>query len=247
LQHFITWISELPGRRAAIARQRYNASAAGSMPFHDDPRSRTFLNGEICPEAMEVIYSDAQVRAMFEAMGWMELGPRFFRSPAHVMCEAEEVQRLGVIPSYGDTLWIGFGNSSYSVGDGCSYLNARDIEDYIQRVEGGTLPIRHWALLDATQRATRDVTFALMYAPFIDVYHARERYGEAALSQIVPALPRWAEMGLASFNGDGFFLNNDGKLLHLQMIPQLYTAPDLHLFDAARLRRKSAGKAYRGY
>jgi coproporphyrinogen III oxidase-like Fe-S oxidoreductase len=134
------------------------------------------------------------------------------------------------------------------VGDDCTYLNARDREDYVARVARGGLPIKHWATLDARQKATRDVTFALMYAPFIDVGKARRRYGEESVTAMDPVLRRWADLGLGSYDGDLFFPTSDGKLLHLQMVPMLYDARrDSGLFDGARLRRKAAGRAYRGY
>ena len=45
------------------------------------------------------MWCDARARAMFEPLGFTELGPRFYRSKRHLWCELEEVLKLGVVPT----------------------------------------------------------------------------------------------------------------------------------------------------
>lgn len=218
-------------------------------PFHDDPRSRTFHHDGLCPEPFDVFYADAEARKQFEELGWLELGPRFYRSPAHAACEFNEVMRLKVVPGYGDTLWLGFGNSAYSVGDRSTYLNVRDAEQYCDRVEAGELAIEHFRELDRAQQAARDLTFALLYAPWVAAGRIAQKYGEETVAPHLPHLRRWAALGLGTFDEDWqlFTLNRIGKLLHQQMIPSLYLPEDRREFDLVMIRRRESGKAYRGY
>jgi len=218
-------------------------------PFHDDPRSRTYQHEGLCPAAQQVFWADAQARSHFEALGWLELGPRFFRSPAHAACEFNEVMRLKVVPGYGDTLWLGFGNSAFSVADESTYLNIRDAERYCEKVEAGEFAIEHFRTLNRPQQAARDLTFALLYAPWIAAGRVAQKYGAETVARHVPQLRRWAELGLGTFDDEWqlFTLNRLGKLLHQQMIPQLYLPEDRRDFDLVMIRRKEAGRAYRGY
>ena len=218
-------------------------------PFHDDPRSRTYHHDGLCPDAIDVLHADAQGRAHFEGLGWLELGPRFFRSPAHAACEFNEVMRLKVVPGYGDTLWLGFGNSAYSVGDECTYLNVRDTEGYIEKVQAGGMAIDYFTTINRAQKAARDLTFALLYAPWTAAGRGAQKYGDDTVEPHLAHLRRWARLGLGTFDEDWklFTLNRLGKLLHQQMIPTLYLKEDRRDFDLVMLRRRDAGRAYRGY
>lgn len=218
-------------------------------PFHDDPRSRTFHHDGLCPDPVDVFHGDAQARARFEKLGFLELGPRFYRSPAHAACEFNEVVRLKVIPGYGDTLWLGFGNSAYSVGDQSTYLNARDPDRYIGKVEAGGFAIEHYLTLDRHQQAARDLSFALLYAPWVAAGRVADKYGAETVSAHLPHLRRWAGLGLGSYDEDWklFTPNRLGKLLHQQMIPSLYLPEDRRGFDLVMLRRREAGRSWRGY
>jgi oxygen-independent coproporphyrinogen III oxidase len=216
--------------------------------FHDDPRSPSFTDEKLCPSAEDVMFNDAEARAMFAERGWSELAPRFYRSPALVAAEIEEGKRLAdVIPSFGETVSVGFGNSAFTVGDACTYINTRDLNDYCDRVEAGGSPIKYWTALDELQKATRDVTFGVLYAPTVDVKRTREKFGAGSTAAMEAKLRRWADLGLASFDGDAFKLNDFGKLVQLQMIPELYPQNDASAFGGALHRRKLLGKSYRGY
>lgn len=218
-------------------------------PFHDDPRSRTYQHDGLTPAPFDVFFADAQARQHFEQLGWLELGPRFYRSPAHAACEFNEVMRLKVVPGYGDTLWLGFGNSAYSVGDESTYLNARDADRYCEKIEAGEFAIDHYRTLDRTQQAARDLTFALLYAPWVAAGRIAQKYGAETVANHVPHLRRWAQLGLGTFDEDWqlFTLNRLGKLLHQQMIPQLYLPQDRREFDVVMIRRRESGRAYKGY
>ena len=218
-------------------------------PFHDDPRSRTYHHEGLCPEPFDVFAADAEARRQFEDLGWLELGPRFYRSPAHAACEFNEVMRLKVVPGYGDTLWLGFGNSAYSVADRSTYLNTRDAEAYCARIEAGELAIEHFRELDRAQQAARDLTFALLYAPWVAAGRIAQKYGEETVAPHLPHLRRWAALGLGSFDEEWglFTLNRIGKLLHQQMIPALYLPGDRREFDVVMIRRREAGRTYKGY
>lgn len=218
-------------------------------PFHDDPRSRTYHHDSLCPQPLDVFWADAQARQHFEALGWLELGPRFFRSPAHAACEFNEVMRLKVVPGYGDTLWLGFGNSAYSVADQSTYLNIRDAERYCEAIEGGKLAIEYFRALDRRQQAARDLTFALLYAPWVAAGRIAQKYGDETVAPHLPHLRRWAQLGLGTFDEEWqlFTLNRIGKLLHQQMIPQLYLPEDRRDFDLVMIRRREAGRTYKGY
>jgi oxygen-independent coproporphyrinogen-3 oxidase len=218
-------------------------------PFHDDPRSRTFAAPGRCPDFARTAFAEVEYRALLESLGWLELGPRFFRSPAHVAREAREALRVGAVPAYGDSLYLGLGNSSFSVGESAAYLNVRDADAYVEAVGRGGLAVAHFVALSPAQRATRDLTFALLYAPFVDLGKYRRKYGGAALAAHERRLRAWAAAGLGSLDRlfGIFVLGPLGKLLHQQMLRALYLPEDEAPFRRAMLRRKEAGATYRGY
>lgn len=218
-------------------------------PYHDDPRSRTWSARERCPAWPAMAYGEARFRAMFDELGWVELGPRFFRSPMHIRKEVEELARLGVIPSYGETAWIGFGNSSYSVGDRATWLDDRALRTYADRALAGELPIGHFTRLDPAQQAARDVSFAVLYAPFVEWGRIGDKYGASTVERFVARFRRWAELGLGDVNDDWrtFTLGHTGRLVHQQMLPALYLESDRALFDQTLRRRASLGRMWKGY
>lgn len=218
-------------------------------PFHEDPRSRTFGQPSLVPPLLETIHSDAQARGLFQKLGWSELGARFYRSPKHVRREIFELLKIRINPAYGEVLYHGFGNSSFSVGDQATYLNHRDVRDYCDVIESGKLGMSHWYPLNNAQRATRDMTFDLLYSPFTRVRSRRKKYGKAVLEKHEALLQRWVELGLGQFHRlfGTFSLTNLGKLVHQQMIPQHYLAQDRKIFDSILEERRLAGAKYRGY
>ncbi|HWN67074.1 MAG TPA: hypothetical protein VNM90_05510, partial [Haliangium sp.] len=218
-------------------------------PFHDDPRSRTFARTDAVPSFHETAHSDARARALMERLGWKELGARFYRAPRHVRRELLELARTRINPAYGEALYHGFGNSSFSIGDRATYLNHRELEDYCDAVEAGGLGIAYFTELDDRQRATRDVTFDLLYSPITRVRSRVKKYGAEAMARHERKLARWVELGLGEVNRllGTFSLTPLGKLVHLQMIPQHYLDGDRVAFEAVMETRRAAGSAYRGY
>ncbi len=218
-------------------------------PFHDDPRSRTYQRPEVVPSPIETALSDAQLRGLMQRLGWKELGARFYRSPRHVAVELLELARVRINPAYGESLYHGFGNSSFSVGDRATYLNHRDVHAYCDAVASRGHGISHFVEIDDTQRAARDVTFDLLYSPVTRVRSRIKKYGEPAMSDHVAKLERWAELGLGDMHRllGTFSLTDLGKLVHQQLIPQHYLPRDREqLIDVMQLR-KSEGRRYRGY
>lgn len=218
-------------------------------PFHDDPRSRTYEQRASMPSFHETAHSDARARALMERLGWKELGARFYRAPRHVRREIVELARTRINPAYGEVLYHGFGNSSFSIGDRATYLNHREIEDYCDAVEAGGLGIAYFTELDDQQRATRDVTFDLLYSPITRVRSRNKKYGAQAMARHERMLARWIDLGLGEANRllGTFSLTALGKLVHQQMIPQHYLDGDRVQFEAVMERRRAAGSAYRGY
>lgn len=219
-------------------------------PFHDDPRSRTFRDQKRAPPFLETAESDALARELFaDELGWSELGARFYRSPRHVRRELLELAKTRVNPAYGEVLYHGFGNSSFSIGDRATYLNHRDLGAYCGAVEAGHLPIAHFTRLDDAQRATRDVTFDLLYSPVTRVRSRARKYGEAAMREHRRLLARWEALGLGESHRllGTFTLSRLGKLVHQQMIPQHYLPSDRRRLADVMSLRKDAGRAYRGY
>lgn len=218
-------------------------------PFHDDPRSPTFGKPERLPSTLETSMSEAQARAMFERLGWWELGPRFFRSRRHVAHEVLDLLRMRVSPFYGEFLYAGIGNSAFSVGDRAAWLNERDTIAYCERVEAGKPGISHFVTLDDEQRATRDLTFDVLYSPHIRVRSLRRKYGAAAMARHEETLRRWTDLGLGTFNRilGSWRLTSLGKLVHLQMIPSLYLPGDAQRFRRIMETRAALGARYRGY
>ena len=218
-------------------------------PYHDDPRSRTWSARDRCPTWASTAYAEARARAMFDALGWVEFGPRFFRSPAHIRREVEELARLGVVPAYGETAWIGFGNSAYSVGDRATWLDHRGLDDYATRALDGRLPISHFTRLTPAQQAARDVSFAVLYAPFVGWGTIADKYGAETVAGFASTFRRWASLGLGEVNDDWrtFTLSHTGRLVHQQMLPALYLTADRALFDATLRRRASLGRMWKGY
>lgn len=218
-------------------------------PFHDDPRSRTFGAPERVPSFHETAYTDASARAMFQRLGWSELGARFYRSPRHVRRELLELARFRVNPAYGNVLYHGLGNSSFSIGDRASFLNHRSVEAYCDAVERGELGISHYQIIDDAQRATRDLTFDLLYAPITRVRALERKYGAEAMAGHRTLLDHWERLGLGRHHRllGTFSLTALGKLVHQQMIPRHYLGRDRsELIDVMSLR-KEAGRRYRGY
>nr|AYM52750.1 coproporphyrinogen III oxidase [Archangium disciforme] len=218
-------------------------------PYHDDPRSGTYGRPDAVPPWVRTAHSDARARALFTRLGWKELGARFYRSPRHVRRELLELARVRVNPSYGEVLYHGLGNSSFSIGDRATFLNHRDVNDYCAAVEKGGLGIAYWRTLDDAQRATRDVTFDLLYSPFTRVRSRAKKYGAATMTHHRQLLARWAELGLGEENRllGTFTLTPLGKLVHQQMIPQHYLPEDRRELAEAMEQRQQAGRKYRGY
>jgi oxygen-independent coproporphyrinogen III oxidase len=218
-------------------------------PYHDDPRSRTFSAPDALPSFARIAHADAQARALFTRLGWRELGARFYRSPRHVRRELLELARVRVNPSYGEVLYHGFGNSSFSIGDRATYLNHRDVVAYCEAVERGELGIAHWTPLDDRMRATRDVTFDLLYSPFTRVRSRTRKYGTPAMQEHQRLLARWVELGLGAENRllGTFTLTPLGKLVHQQLIPQHYLPGDRAQLEQVMDLRRDAGRRYRGY
>lgn len=218
-------------------------------PYHDDPRSGTYGKPGAVPSFAEIAHSDAQARALFARLGWKELGARFYRSPRHVRRELYELAKVRVNPSYGEVLYHGLGNSSFSIGDRATFLNHRDVNDYSAAVEAGGLGISHWRTLNDAQRAARDVTFDLLYSPFTRVRSRVKKYGAAAMEPHRRQLARWVELGLGEENRlfGTFSLTPLGKLVHQQMIPQHYLAEDQRELAQTMELRQLAGRRYRGY
>jgi coproporphyrinogen III oxidase-like Fe-S oxidoreductase len=160
-----------------------------------------------------------------------------------------DVLRMRVSPFYGEFLYAGIGNSAFSVGDRAAWLNERDAVTYCDRVESGRPGISHFVTLDAAQRATRDLTFDVLYSPHIRVRSLRRKYGRAAMASHEQTLRRWTDLGLGTFNRllGSWRLTPLGKLVHLQMIPALYLPTDRARFQRAMETRASLGARYRGY
>ena len=239
-------------RTLSIIRQLIEEKLIDSVfiyPFHDDPRSRTYRNRDRVPSFLETAYSDLQSRSMFEELGWKELGARFYRSPRHVRREILELAKTRINPAYGEVLYHGFGNSSFSIGDQATYLNHRDIHTYCEAIERGDLGISHWTKITDAQRATRDVTFDLLYAPITRVRSRQKKYGRHLLDFHTQRFDRWIELGLGGKNRllGTFSLTHLGKLLHQQLIPQHYLLSDRKEFWHVMEKRKSQGRKYRGY
>jgi oxygen-independent coproporphyrinogen III oxidase len=218
-------------------------------PYHDDPRSRTYGHADALPPVWQTAHTDASARALFERRGWTELGARFYRSPRHVRRELFELARTRINPAYGEVLYHGFGNSSFSIGDRATYLNHRSLEDYCAAVEAGQLGIGHWVELDDAQRATRDLTFDLLYSPITRVRSREAKYGAAAMRRHTELLERWVELGLGRHNrlAGTFGLSGLGKLVHQQMIPRHYLEGDRGEMAAVMGARRELGRRYRGY
>lgn len=218
-------------------------------PYHDDPRSGTYGKLETVPSFVETAHSDARARALFTGLGWKELGARFYRSPRHVGRELLELAKVRVNPAYGEVLYHGLGNSSFSIGDRATFLNHRDVVDYCTAIEKGGLGIGYWRTLNDEQRATRDVTFDLLYSPYTRVRSRANKYGAATMAHHRKQFARWVELGLGEENRllGTFSLTPLGKLVHLQMIPQHYLEADRRELNEAMQRRQLAGRRYRGY
>lgn len=218
-------------------------------PYHDDPRSRTYGQPDKLPPFHEVAFCEAAARSLLERKGWKELGARFFRSPRHVRRELLELARTRINPAYGEVLYHGFGNSSFSIGDRATYLNHRGVEEYCAAVEAGGLGIGHWVEIDDAQRATRDVTFDLLYSPITRVRSREHKYGREVMRRHRELLGRWVELGLGTWNrlAGGFALTGLGKLVQLQMIPRHYLEGDWGEFAGVMGARRELGRRYRGY
>lgn len=218
-------------------------------PFHDDPRSRTFTDPGAVPPFAQTAHSDAQARALLTRLGWKELGARFYRSPRHVRREIFELAKVRLNPAYGESLYHGLGNSSFSIGDRASFINYREVTDYCAAVEKGRMGIAYWRPLDDMQRAARDVTFDLLYSPVTRVRSRAKKYGAETMERHRRLFKRWADLGLGEEHAvlGTFSLTSLGKLVHQQMIPQHYLPDDRSALDGVMQQRLRQGAQYRGY
>ena len=109
--------------------------------------------------------------------------------------------------------------------------------------------ISHWTPITDAQRATRDITFDLLYAPITRVRSRQKKYGIQHVAFHTKRLDRWIELGLGQKNRflGTFSLTDLGKLLHQQIIPQHYLFSDREQFSDVMNHRKVLGKKYRGY
>ncbi|MDH5650050.1 MAG: hypothetical protein OEY67_10395, partial [Gammaproteobacteria bacterium] len=208
-----------------------------------------FNKPQSLPSALETYQSEAKAREMFNRIGWTELGTRFFRAPRHRRRELYEWLRTRANPAYGELLYHGFGNSCFSVGDKATYLNERDIFSYCDKLEQGKSPISHWTVLNNHQRATRDLTFDILYSPIVRVRSIRRKYGAESMTHHTAELDRWTNLGLGRWHRlFGIWrLTPLGKLVHQQMMPVLYLPEEKKEFLTAMEQRLVAGKNYRGY
>lgn len=218
-------------------------------PYHDDPRSSTYGRPGAVPSFIETAHSDLLARALFERLGWSELGARFYRSPRHVRRELFELARIRINPAYGESLYHGLGNSSFSIGDRAIFLNHRDVHAYCEAVKRRGLGIAYWRNLTDAQRAARDVTFDLLYSPLTRVRSRASKYGRAAMRLHTQLFERWIELGLGEQNRllGTFSLTPLGKLVHQQMIPQHYLPEDRQDLAVVMETRRERGRRYRGY
>lgn len=218
-------------------------------PYHDDPRSLTFNKEGALPSMKELAYSEVLARKMFERLGWSELGTRFFRSPRHRWQEIKDFIFSRANPSYGELIYHGFGNSSFSVGDHATYINHRSINDYSEQVAQTGLAISHWEPLNNAQRATRDLTFDILYSPIIRVRSIRKKYGKENMASHIEQINAWTKLGLGRWNPIfGIWrLTKLGKLVHQQMISALYLEKDSLALNEFMETRLNLGRAYRGY
>ena len=217
-------------------------------PYHDDPRSKTF-NNDVLPTVFDTIYCDALARKLFQSFGWKELGTRFYRSPRHVRAELFDWARIRFNPGYGEFLYHGFGNSAFSVGDSSSYINTRKIKDYCENVNNNGLAISHWIELDDYQRATRDITFDLLYSPFVRVRGITKKYGKHTMEVHVETLNKWTKLGFGSWNKFwGIWrLSDYGKLIHQELLKNMYLPKEKTKQNLIMQERIQAGRLYRGY
>lgn len=218
-------------------------------PYHDDPRSTSYGREGAVPSFAETARTDAELRAVLHDLGFSELGARFYRSKRHVARELLDLARTRKTPAYGEVLYHGIGNSSFSVGDRITYLNHRDSGAYCTAVEAGNHGISHVFSLDEAQRAARDVTFDLLYSPIVRVDSRVKKYGARAMAPQHELLRRWVSLGLGEESRlfGTFSLTPLGKLLHQQMIPRHYLARDREDHGRAMRVRKELGRRYRGY
>lgn len=218
-------------------------------PYHDDPRSKTYGHAGLVPSFAETAQTDARARALFERLGFSELGVRFYRSRRHVARELMELARVRRSPTYGEVLYHGLGNSSFSVGDRATYLNHRDAVTYCEEVEAGRSAISHFATLTDAQRAARDVTFDLLYSPITRVRSREAKYGAAAMRPHRERFKRWSELGLGAESRlfGTFKLTPLGKLVHQQMLAAHYLPADRAEQSLAMRARAELGRRYRGY
>lgn len=218
-------------------------------PYHDDPRSQTFNQDGALPTTKELAYSEVLARKMFERLGWTELGTRFFRSSGHRWQEVKDLFSSRANPSYGEMVYHGFGNSSFSVGDHASYINHRSMSDYQEQVGQTGLAIAHWEPLSNAQRATRDLTFDILYSPIVRVRSISKKYGKEHMVSHIEHLNAWTKLGLGKWNPifGVWRLTKLGKLVHQQMISALYLEKDSLALDEFMMQRLNLGRAYRGY
>ncbi|MFK7986911.1 MAG: radical SAM protein [Sandaracinaceae bacterium] len=218
-------------------------------PYHDDPRRKTFGQPGTVPSFVSTAHTDARLRRLMQRLGWKELGARFYRSPRHVRRELLELARVRISPAYGESLYHGYGNSAFSIGDRATYLNHRSAVRYCEDVEAGGLGIASWRTLSARERATRDVSFDLLYSPVTRLRSRSRKYGASAVERHRTLLSRWEALGLGEQHRllGTFSLSGLGKLVHQQMIPWHYEDQHRAELHQTQLVRLELGRRYRGY
>jgi oxygen-independent coproporphyrinogen-3 oxidase len=206
----------LPGQTPS-GLQRVLAQAAGLKP--DRIRVRGYSNRPARPaarggDAAAELPDDPQRCAMLagvldalESQGYRYVGgDRFALAPAAPDLPAHITQLDG------DRIGLGIAAIG-RVGD-CAYQNDDTLDEYYAALEANRLPVARGLVLDADDRARRDIIAALMSCGRVDFDEIRGRHGmdvrEAFSNELVRLAPLAAD-GLVELRGDGIRVTRSGR------------------------------------
>ncbi len=128
--------------------------------------------------------------------------------------------------SYRDSLWhgsdmVGTGVASISHVGGVHYQNLDRLEDYVEAIDQGRLPINRAYPLKPKELLIRELILQLKLG-VIDAGYFRNKFGVEILEEFSPAFKRWSEEGFMSWDGDRIEVSREGIIRIDGLLPEFF-------------------------
>ena len=127
---------------------------------------------------------------------------------------------------YRDRLWegadlMGLGVASFSHVGGTHFQNEHDFDPYVQKLQGGELPIRRALTPTAEERLIRELVLQLKLGRVSRAYF-QNKFGVDIAPRFAEAIQTLADGGFMAVQGDSVKLNRDGLLQVDRLIREFF-------------------------